>query len=162
MILKKIYIPSEYKGRAVTVIAEDGFRDCEYLRKVVVASSVKTIENGAFLNCKKIHSISLSEGLTDIGGHVFTSSMIEEITIPASVNHIGVQAFCPPSGKIDGEPILLKNVYFKDPTGWYYNKPYASGSTLEAIPEDDILNSEKMIKDHFLNTSHQLTELIKK
>ena len=76
----ELIIPSTYKGKSVTVIPQDGFRNtsitsltipdsiitiaksafvsCYNLTSVTMASSVKSIDNQAFDNCDKLTTIT--------------------------------------------------------------------------------------------------------
>lgn len=60
---------------------------------IVIPCNVKRIEGNAF-NSSKLRTVSLSEGLEYLGDEVFGYCYsLEEITIPNSVNSLGVSAF---------------------------------------------------------------------
>ncbi len=109
--LKAITIPG-----TVSVIQMGTFRGCRALRSVVLnngikriashafdgsglqelytPSSVDRIDTYAFFNCKKLHSVSFSEGVRTIGLSAFQNcSQLVSITVPQSVSIIEAQAF---------------------------------------------------------------------
>ena len=48
---------------------------------------------GAFSNCSYITSITLCEGVTEIGGEAFEQTKITRIDLPESLTYIGAGAF---------------------------------------------------------------------
>ena len=83
----------------LTAIPERMFQYCIELinttgdEGIVIPSTVTTIGNFAFHECKKTPSITIPEGVTKIGKNAFdTCQRISEITIPNSVTSIGDRA----------------------------------------------------------------------
>ena len=69
------------------------FRD-NILAKIVIPSSVTSIENSAFLGCKGLTSITIPDGVTSIGDLAFENcNGLTSVTIPDSMMHIGYYAF---------------------------------------------------------------------
>lgn len=75
----------------VEVLGNGALYRCPTL-KVVLPSSIKTIEALAFYECG-LTSINLPSGLKTIGNEAFQHSHLEKVTIPASVTSIGDYAF---------------------------------------------------------------------
>ena len=51
------------------------------------------IADGEFANCPAIYSLTISEGVTELGKNVFAGSAIENITLPKTLTVIGDSAF---------------------------------------------------------------------
>ncbi|MBQ8493285.1 MAG: leucine-rich repeat protein [Alistipes sp.] len=67
---------------------------CSSVEEVSIASSVKTIDEGAFASCHKLTTIELNGGLETIGVHAFYDCPeLRNITMPDSVVSIGDYAF---------------------------------------------------------------------
>lgn len=69
------------------------FKNAEKIKKVVIPSSVESIEAFAFNGCPNLKEVELSEGLKTIGDFAFCDTSIEKIHIPDSVVSIGECAF---------------------------------------------------------------------
>ena len=54
---------------------------------------ITNIGDSAFYNCKKLTSITIPDGVTNIGEYAFSYSYVSSITIPESVTNIGESAF---------------------------------------------------------------------
>lgn len=111
--LKKIIIPA-----SVTFIDELAFANCTLLESVTFKGEVSGLVLGeaVFRSCKALTSISLPEGLVEIGDYAFDMcSNLEPMTIPASVKKIGIDAFrsC---GKITGVNATSFNGVYALPT----------------------------------------------
>ena len=63
--------------------------DCRQLRKVVLPSTIKRIDVGAFNGCRKLEEINLPSTLTSLGGDCFTGTSVRSLTIPGSVKVLG-------------------------------------------------------------------------
>lgn len=71
--------------------------DRDKIRNVIVADSVRRIENAAFQECESLETIqfSLSSSLCEIAGYAFhLCTSLRSIEIPPSVWRIGKRAFC--------------------------------------------------------------------
>lgn len=87
-------IPSMYKGKAVTSIGREAFKNCSKLTEITIPSSVTSIEYFAFGSCGELTSINLPESVTSIGVGAFHScKKLKEIILPSSVTSIGNSAF---------------------------------------------------------------------
>lgn len=82
----------EIKGKD-TIIAENAFVSCRKLKNVVLSDGVKEIGSNAFENCLAIESFSFGNGVRVIGDGAFSYSSIKEANIPDSCEIIGDEAF---------------------------------------------------------------------
>ena len=57
-------IPSTYKGKPVTSIADKAFIDCVNLTSVTIPDSVTSIGEKAFWGCKNLSSITVPDSVT--------------------------------------------------------------------------------------------------
>ena len=62
------------------------------LESVTLSTTLKRVEYRAFMNCERLKSITLQEGLEHIGDNCFSDSGISEILIPKTVKSIGESA----------------------------------------------------------------------
>ena len=62
------------------------------MKKVIVSSSVKTIESYAFA-FSKVENIYLSDGITQIHDNAFANSKLKEIHMPDSIDYLGDNIF---------------------------------------------------------------------
>lgn len=63
------------------------------LNAITIPGSVKSIERGVFFANESLTSITLNEGLEEIGDQAFRCTSITTAIIPNSVKKIGIQAF---------------------------------------------------------------------
>lgn len=81
----------------VETIATAAFQNCidninnsfSGLISVTCPSSLRKIESYAFSDCVWLSTLSLPEGLTDIGEYAFYNCSLSSVTVPNSVTHIG-------------------------------------------------------------------------
>ncbi|MBR2646241.1 MAG: leucine-rich repeat protein [Clostridia bacterium] len=97
-----------------------------------VPATVTKIAPGAFYGKSKLTSVTLPDGLKEIGDYAFSYTGITSLTIPASVEKIGVGAF--------SYCFTLKEVIFED------------GSAIKEIPEG-CFNSTYALKEVALPVS---------
>lgn len=81
----------------VSCIGFQAFKDAKNLESVSFASSVKTIENGAFEGCTSLSSVGFDDiscGVETIDAYAFKDCpKLNHIALPDTVNSIGSQAF---------------------------------------------------------------------
>ena len=91
---KDIVIPEEYKGKPVTSIAEEAFKECDKIKSVTIPGSVVDIGDSAFEYCRSLKAVALPKSIKKIGNKVFYGCFdLTSITIPNSVTDIGEDAF---------------------------------------------------------------------
>jgi hypothetical protein len=88
--LTRVNIPS-----SITSIDSNAFANCPNLYSVSFSlpSSVTKIEISTFNRCTALRDFKIPQGVTEIGEYAFLDTLINEITIPASVKSIGRAAF---------------------------------------------------------------------
>lgn len=92
--LEEITIPKKYKGKAVTEILEEGFKDAPRLKKINIPNSVTTIGESAFYSCDELESVNIPDSVTDIGNSVFARcSNLVSITLGTGLKTIDSSAF---------------------------------------------------------------------
>ena len=70
--LEEIVIPSTYKGKAVTMIADSAFEK-SYVQSITIPGSVTSIDVRAFSGCSSLTSIVIPDSVTSIGHSAFSS-----------------------------------------------------------------------------------------
>ena len=86
------------------IICDDAFGNYNYnvweyfgekcLRRVFIPSSVKSIGEGAFMNCESLQEIAIPDSVTSIGDHAFEGcKSLLQVKIPNTVTNIGPSAF---------------------------------------------------------------------
>lgn len=116
---------------------------------------VTTIADEAFKNCTSITSLTIPDGITDVGiGAFFSCTNLTKVTIPASVKNIGIKAFfyCDALSSIEVSP---DNQSFTSENGILYDKdqfilmlyPPAKPQTSFAIPSSVTSVSDCALND---------------
>lgn len=91
---KEVVIPSKYKGKPVTAIGANAFKDRRMIIKVTIPDSVKVIEDSAFSGCSGINSVILGKATTKIGNSAFRDcKSLNSINIPKTLTYLGDYAF---------------------------------------------------------------------
>lgn len=86
-VVSKVTIPD-----TVTVIGANAFRST-YIREVNMSENIEIIDDAAFFECKNLQSINLYN-VKEIGHSAFKNcKSIEKLTLPESLNKIGIQVF---------------------------------------------------------------------
>lgn len=73
-------------GNGVTRIGTCAFENCVSLLDVEISNSVTIIEDYAFNKCENLAEVILSNNLIELGGCAFGETIIENITIPKSLD----------------------------------------------------------------------------
>jgi len=63
------------------------------VKKLTIPSTVKTIQDEAFMNADLLKDISFAEGLETIGQRAFVKTGLSSVTLPKSLRNIGSAAF---------------------------------------------------------------------
>lgn len=68
---KNVVVPDQIKGRKVTVIGREAFRQCLDIVTLTLPSGIETIEENAFAFCEALESVTIPEAVTAIDGNPF-------------------------------------------------------------------------------------------
>lgn len=68
---KKVFLPTEYNGKAVTVIGKHAFMDCTGIEYVFIPSSITTIGYGAFAYCYNLGTAWIPHTVTTVDYGIF-------------------------------------------------------------------------------------------
>ena len=91
--LEEIIIPSTYKGKAVTLVAENGFKESK-AKSINIPASVTGVGCAAFSHCESLKSVVIPDSVIAIGDYAFGDcSGLTSLEIPDSVIAIGNYAF---------------------------------------------------------------------
>lgn len=83
----------------VRVIAGEVFKDHTEIKAVVLYDNVKVIGEGAFENCSGLKALDVpvfvteGKGITDIKDRAFAGCTIGQVTLPGTLQNMGLQAF---------------------------------------------------------------------
>ncbi len=89
-----VVIPSEYKGKAVTVIENVAFESCKNIKFLIIPDKVISIGDRAFYNCESLASVTIGNGVASIGDWAFNKcTSLASVTMGNSVTSIGGSAF---------------------------------------------------------------------
>ncbi len=83
-----IVIPSSYFGETVTVIGDDVFKNRKEIRSVTIPEGVMELGGFVFDGCENLRDVVLPDTLISIWQYAFVRSGIEEIIIPRNVKTI--------------------------------------------------------------------------
>ena len=97
---EEMTIPSLINGKKIRGIGKEAFKGCLTVKAIHISEGIKIIEDGAFLSCNALESVSLPNTLHQIGSisksksaGVFAKTNIRSITIPQNTVFLGSYAF---------------------------------------------------------------------
>lgn len=95
----------------VRVIAADAFRDHGELESVAIPDSVTVIGEGAFEGCGNLAALSLGSQVQQIKDRAFAGCGLQQITLPESVQEVGIRALGNAEVHFAGEAFEIPNSY---------------------------------------------------
>lgn len=108
-------------GKYLTNITEFAFLNCHNLKKIVIPSNIKIIEQKAFSNCESLKIIKMKEGVLQINKNAFSNcSSLKKVYLPKSIVKIESNAF--PKNK-NIKFITPRNTYCYQHIKKYYHAP---------------------------------------
>ncbi len=83
--LTTVIIPNTIDGTTVTSIGNQAFRDCRRLTSIMLPNKLTSIEVGVFYNCNSLTSITIPNSVTSIGDEPFRDcSKLTTIEVPTA------------------------------------------------------------------------------
>ena len=78
---------------SLTTLGSYAFYSCKLLKTIKIPSGVTAIPSSCFYECSSLESVTIPEGVTTIGECAFQSCNLNALTLPESLEKIGVYAF---------------------------------------------------------------------
>ena len=78
---------------SLTKIPRSAFSGCKRLKRIIIPTSVKIIEDFAFQDCSNLEEIELQPGLESIGYAFHNCKRLKSIKIPSTVKSVDMDAF---------------------------------------------------------------------
>ena len=92
--LTYVEVPTEIEGKTVTELGEFSFKNCKYLKEVILPKGITSIGRGAFFQCHELQEMILPTGITEIKNETFRGcSSLTNVVLPDGITKIGEQAF---------------------------------------------------------------------
>ena len=108
----------------------------ELLTVVNIPFNVEKIGNYAFYHCKQIQKVTIEYGVKTIGHFAFCGTAISSVSIPASINNIGLGTF---------SESQLRSASFASSSRWYrYNNSGGFVSTGTGGSNTIVLDKNKL------------------
>lgn len=92
----------------VEIIGEDAFSENPYLIRVTLPESLREIGDGAFAYCQALRVVDMPSTLEYLGYAAFECTRLESITLPEGLTEIGWTAFC--ASGVDGTIVIPEGV----------------------------------------------------
>lgn len=107
-----IIIPSSLSSYAVVKLDNGAFLDCDKITSITVPNSVTIIGNGVFEGCSSLTTIALPDSITSIGNVAFGNCVsLTEISIPGGVTSLTMRQFMGCSGLLRvAIPVGMKEI----------------------------------------------------
>lgn len=100
-----VTIPAKYDGFVVSELRYPLFYENNDIEQVTIPETVTIIGSQAFQRCKNLLSVTLTEGLKEIGDSAFRSCGLERLTLPESLTKVGDSAF---ASNVALETVVIK------------------------------------------------------
>jgi len=77
-----VVIPTEYRGKPVTKIGWDSFRQCQILRSITIPEGITGIHSHTFYDCNNLEKVHLPKSMKNFWGGCFAScDSLKEVTV---------------------------------------------------------------------------------
>lgn len=92
---KDVTVPSTIAGLTVTELGSELFYRRSAIERITLPATITAIEGSVFEGCTNLKSLNLDKltNLETIGGNALYNTGLTELTVPASVASIGINAF---------------------------------------------------------------------
>lgn len=87
----------------VRVIAAEAFQGHDEIESLILPDSVRVIGEAAFEDCSGLKEVQLNQGLEQIKDRAFCGDVSADISVPASVKELGLQAFEGVAAEFEGD-----------------------------------------------------------
>ena len=161
--ISNVIIP---ENLGITVIHTRAFSDNTNIKSITIASTVESIGDNVFMNCKNLDTVTFNEGVREIGTLAFSNcSGIKSICLPSTLTSLGYGAFenCTSlktvsiDNNIEKIGVLAFNGCINLDTV-YYNGTKAEWDNIEINKGNDSLYNAKIImNDCILTPEEQIT-----
>lgn len=74
-------------------LAPYAFRTCKKLTSIVLPDGITEIPDGAFMGCWGLEKVNLPQGLKRIGKHAFDGTIVQKMNMPTTMEFIDDEAF---------------------------------------------------------------------
>lgn len=88
---ESVRVPSSATDIAANTFSTD-YKRAKKLKKVIIPSSVKTVESYAF-SFSTVEDVYFSDGITQIHDNVFANSKVKDVHLPDSIDYMGDNIF---------------------------------------------------------------------
>lgn len=89
----EVEIPDRYEGLPVTAVADNAFKGCAYLEKVVLPDTLVSIGNAAFSGCSSLKDLNIPVNIKTLGARAFYQCTSLEDIFLCDVFYLGDEAF---------------------------------------------------------------------
>lgn len=114
--ITELEIPEEYNSFPVTTIGFCSFINSDYIKRVVLPPSVRSIHIKAFYCCLSLEEVEFSEELEVILSDTFAYTVLKSANLPKSLKELGERAFAHchnlESVTFNSAPSFGRNVFF--------------------------------------------------
>lgn len=89
-----LVIPDTYEGYKVTAIRKEAFKDCGYIKSLMIPANVTTVKASAFEGCLDIKSVTFNGTAATLSGSAFKGcAQLETVTLPSALTAIPDSCF---------------------------------------------------------------------
>ena len=134
--LSDIVIPGEYNGRPVTVIADNGFVECQNLKSITLPDTIKVIGKNAFWTCD-LRNINIPNGIQTIGEDAFLGCVNLNCNEDGGAKYLG-NAENPYLVLIGAKGTEIDSLTVNEKTRIIYNRAFRNSKLTEIVIGENI------------------------